>query len=296
MKEDSQFQYYLVAFIDVLGQKAAFKEIQGLPRTPEDKSRLAKALNKTIKFLEFYRGGIKKFFDNFAQPTEIAKEIPVDKKYLFDEIRKSEIKFNGFSDFIQLFVSLRTETHFCNAMNGVFAAMSAAGVMSLIALAAKHAVRGGIDVGTGIEWTDGEIYGPALNSAYLLESRKAQYPRILVGEGLLNFLKFQNEQPESIYSNYCKSIARLCEGMIFKDTDGLLALDYLGQGFRRAFADVPTDDTPKSEEVLDDLIKKAQKFIREELERWQQKENKKLANRYRLLQDYFDARLKKVKK
>ena len=45
-------------------------------------------------------------------------------------------------------------------------------------------LRGGIDVGLGLEITADEVYGPALERAHYLESRLADYPCVLVGDEL----------------------------------------------------------------------------------------------------------------
>jgi hypothetical protein len=49
--------------------------------------------------------------------------------------------------------------------------------------------RGGINTGIAGEFFTGEIYGPALADVYYLESRIADYPRIVVGDQLYLFLE-----------------------------------------------------------------------------------------------------------
>src|SRR5207244_7206404 len=70
----------------------------------------------------------------------------------------------------------------------VFSALSAACVVMLTALANKHPLRGGIDVGLAAEIGPGEIYGTALERAYLLEDRVAKYPRLVIGDELWRYL------------------------------------------------------------------------------------------------------------
>lgn len=55
-------------------------------------------------------------------------------------------------------------------------------------MASKKAFRAGVEVGLGTELDNGEIYGPVLYKAYELESKVAEYPRIVVGKELINYL------------------------------------------------------------------------------------------------------------
>ena len=49
-------------------------------------------------------------------------------------------------------------------------------------------IRGGVEVGLGVEMFEHEYYGRVLVDAYLIESTAADYPRVLVGPRLLNYL------------------------------------------------------------------------------------------------------------
>ena len=51
----------------------------------------------------------------------------------------------------------------------------------------RHFGRG-VEVGLGTELDNGEIYGPVLYKAYELERELPEYPRIVVGRELINYL------------------------------------------------------------------------------------------------------------
>ena len=55
----------------------------------------------------------------------------------------------------------------------IFSALSSTSTIMMTAFASKYAVRGGIEVGLGVEIE--EIYGTALGDAYELESKRAKY-------------------------------------------------------------------------------------------------------------------------
>src|SRR4029077_5823373 len=77
-------------------------------------------------------------------------------------------KFVGFSDSFVASVSLRNDGGDLLPIVRVFSALSAAAVVMLMSLASKHPLRGGIDVGLATDIGSQEIYGTALEWAYLL--------------------------------------------------------------------------------------------------------------------------------
>lgn len=80
-----------------------------------------------------------------------------------------------------------------------------------------------VDVGLGIEMTKSEIYGPALERAHFLESCKARYPRIAVGDDLLNYLRIVHGQsPSTVFGRSAVVLAGACLSAIFQDSDGCL--------------------------------------------------------------------------
>lgn len=71
---------------------------------------------------------------------------------------------------------------------GVYGCFNACCMLHLLALSLKRPIRGGIDVGLGIDLTDDEVYGPVLERAHFLESKVADYPRIVLGDDLTAYL------------------------------------------------------------------------------------------------------------
>jgi hypothetical protein len=103
----------------------------------------------------------------------------------------------------------------------------------LVSLCSKHALRGGIDVGLATEIAEGEIYGTALEHAYLLESKRAKYPRIVIGEQLWGYLSAAIAEFEKRGTPDGKALKAIVQKMmqfISIDTNGERILDYLGSG------------------------------------------------------------------
>ena len=101
--------------------------------------------------------------------------------------------------------------------------------MHLFSLAAHHPLRAGLDVGVGTRLSTGEVYGSALERAYFLESNLAKYPRILVGDGLLEYLDWVSAQaPRSDFGQLAVLTAQKCRRFVCEDNDGRSMLDFLG--------------------------------------------------------------------
>ena len=186
-----------------------------------------------------------------------------------------------FSDFVMLFLSLRDDINKV-PMGGVFLALASAASTFLTMLAGGHVIRGGIDIGLGIEFWEGEIYGPALARAYALESKIANYPRIILGEELTRYIQLQQSRPQNdVFSVLNKHLADLCSTLVAIDDDGYPFLDYLGEGFKKHIM-TDLDQT---------IINKAFEFVIRESERYKASKNSKLAFRYSLLRDYIEHRM-----
>ena len=169
----------------------------------------------------------------------------------------------------------------CTAINGVYSALVATCGMGFIGLAATIALRGGLDVGIGTQIDGQEIYGPALERAYYIESTLAEYPRFVVGKELINYLlSVENQQCKTRQGEVAKSMAKFCREMVIRDTDGRLMLDFMGE---------------KSKETADksidaEVVKHAHDFVVSQYNKYAKEENEQLASRYFRLLKYITAR------
>ena len=141
--------------------------------------------------------------------------------------------------------------------------------------------RGGLDVGIGIKIKQDEVYGPALASAYQLESEAAEYPRIVIGLNLLEFLEtVMNQDPKTTFGELAKHKAARCRRMIVQDTDGRQMLDFLGTEVRTVLGELGKPFPPE-------VVTKGHDFVESEYKRFQDSGQEKMASRYfRLLQYY----------
>lgn len=275
--------HYAVAFIDLLGQQEFLRNLRSLPNSedPQDMEATKEHLKNTYGAVT----GMRKFFsDSFAayarKPRDLSELTPQQRKE-FNALTNNPIEFQTFSDSVVIFMPLRTDTAKL-PVRGVFGILGAAATTFICCLAAGHPIRGGIDVGLGMDIAKNDIYGPALSRAYTLESRIANYPRIVVGNELVRYLETTRDQePIDAAAVVAKKTAERCIECLAVDDDGYPFVDYLGESYRRMFG-----------EVIDvSVIQKAYSHVLNFTAKYQKEKNSKLAFRYTLLRNYFEDRL-----
>lgn len=283
-EDDWQYNFHVVAFLDILGQREAFHEIKGLPRDTKGKAQLIEVLKKTIGFVPKFRQGFKDIFERYAETTGKEKEIPEQFRNEFMKMRQCSIKLYGLSDAVVAWTSLREDDQ-CVPLNSLYGIIMATAGMFAFSLACKHAIRGAIELDGAITLEPGsvEIYGPALNKAYELESIHAQHPRILVGDGVLKYLNDMTAIPisnrASAHNNH---VAKQCLKLITKDCDGRFIVDYLGSEILSIAPDALTEK---------EILIPARQFIWNEFDHWRRMGNTKLSERYEIVMKYFNNRL-----
>ena len=167
--------YYSVALLDVQGQRERFRQLR-LPKNSEEAAAVGEVLRQTAGFILDLRQAFDEQFESFAAGVG-----EMMKRHTERPVRP---QFVGFSDSFVASVPLRNDRGDLLPIVRVFSALSAAAVVMLMSLASKHPLRGGIDVGLAAEIGPQEIYGTALESAHVLESQIAGYPRIVIGNEL----------------------------------------------------------------------------------------------------------------
>ena len=130
----------------------------------------------------------------------------------------------------------------------------------------------------------GEIYGTALERAYVLESEVANYPRIVIGDELWKYLNSVLAEFDKSTRPMAKAVTAIVgaiQRMITTDRDGKRILDYLGEF-------VFQNSVPAH---VDDAVRPAYEFVLSEQKRLMAEGNAKLIERYASLRSYFESRL-----
>jgi hypothetical protein len=285
LKGNIDIGYYVVGFIDLLGQQDQLRTLRSLPdkANKEQMASFIQALKKTYGVVSGTRDMIGRFFRAFAdhKPRTDLSSLTPEQRNAYLQLTNNPIQIASFSDSIIVFLSLSTIKNKLPT-RGIFGVLAAAASTSLFSLAAGYPIRGGIDIGLGMEIEGGEIYGPSLARAYALESKIAQYPRIVVGKGWIEYLQLTNTlKPKGIYDEIGAATARGCLNLLTTDDDGCAIVDYLGKSCWSSIG-APVDK---------EIIEKAYNNVIRFSEEFQKANDTKKAFRYALLKSYFDHRL-----
>jgi hypothetical protein len=268
MPNDDQFRhgYYCIAFLDILGQRRILRELAHLSLKDEEARKL---VIETSGYVLGLRKQLDQAFEGLRQLTPILDSIPPEPRKRI-EAAKNIVKYRGFSDSLIMSVKFEGDAEQFGPMTGIFGCLSACSILHLIALAGKRPIRGGIDVGYGLNLTEEETYGPVLESAHFLESQIADYPRIVVGKGLPRYLDtVEREAPATPFGNAARQLATRCKTYLVKDSDGVEMLDVLG--FVASFGE--------SERHLP-LFQQATEYIREQYQHGIDTDDHKHESRY----------------
>ena len=161
----------------------------------------------------------------------------------------------------------------------LWSALLGLAVLSLVESVAQGIPwRAGIDVGIGVQILPNEIYGPVLLSAYSLESTVAEYPRAVLGRGLLDYLTYLGHLPTAEpLDAFAARVAVGSNEFICTSLDGWPTLHIISPSVLRASTDLP------EKKLL------AHTWIREQVAHHWAHKNEKLFRRYSRLARYFDA-------
>jgi len=282
MSKEYLFQFYLVVFLDLLGQKESLRRIKILPAGNDGKAEFIDNIKQTLGKVLRIRKNVQHFFDGLHSHLPNVELVAPEKRDQFVASQKYEVSYYGLSDSIVVYVPLMSNDENCSAINGIYSSLVATSCIGLIALSEKMPIRGGIDVGIAAQIGEREIYGPALERAIYLENSIAEYPRFVIGDELLSYLEgVRDQKTTSIMGKIASEGANFCREMIIRDEDNSYMLDFIGPKLMEAVG-----DTMNKEMVL-----AAYEFIKSEYSKYGTQDNKKLAPRYYKLLRYFEYRI-----
>lgn len=114
--------YYLVIFLDILGQKEKMRSLKGLPTNEEERQQANQVLKETLGVTK----GTRKPFTSYvkaAKKSLAIKQLPLDQIQLFQEMKQSDFSYRYFSDSIIISVKLNKIDEFCKSMNGFYSVL-----------------------------------------------------------------------------------------------------------------------------------------------------------------------------
>jgi len=270
--------HYCISFVDLLGQRAEYKGEGLMPQSESEKRLFLNKIKKTINPIYHLQKDASKYLEAALNyKGTLRNALREDQQELYDQMREIKLKHQRWSDGLVYFVSLQQENVKC-PINGIFHILGTVGCLCFVGLCRKYPIRGAVDISWGVELHPGELYGAAVANAYKFESEIAQYPRIVIGERVVEYLEASSQNPDSsLFAEFNRSLAEKCLDMIAIDFDGNYILDYLGQNFKENI----------TKKKHDELFELAFQFVSEQLDHWRKKKNTKLSMRYNHLLTYF---------
>jgi hypothetical protein len=284
-KDTLRVGYHVVAFLDLMGQQEALRNLSSLPNkdNPDEYQEFIENLKNTYGAVSFMRSIFKDNFNYFKKKQKPPKGLSKPKLQIYKQLTSTPpIHIHQFSDFTTASVSLDSGQNARVPIKGVYSIFASATLTSLACLAKGTPIRGGIDVGVGINIEDGEVYGAPIARAYTLESHIANYPRIVIGDELIRYLNESKNKPRTDEASTLSALlAKECLSMLYIDSDGHFAIDFMGESVKKMMDEGKEDF---------ELIHLAYDFVNKQSAKFKQDKNSKLAFKYSLLRNYMESR------
>lgn len=291
---DVKFQKYITVLFDILNQREHLAKLARLPESMEEQSEFTSAARKSIGTVNDLRDGFLKYYDSYhdRERSNFDHPFPNDSsKELFNNLTLyQKPKFQFFSDTILVYTPVFSDNGE-PFLSSVLGTILSSATMMLVSLAEGVPVRGGIDIGIGTECFGEEIYGPVLSSVHWLESEVAQYPRIVVGSGLREYLDMilstsRSNNTSELWRKRGNFIINIGD-FIARDIDGVYFIDFMS----------PTSlDLILQKETLSKSIDQAREFVASSYEGFVKNGDRKLALRYGWLREYMNNRYAQYRK
>jgi hypothetical protein len=293
----SNLGFHLVIYVDLLGQTNELEKFRRLPTNEAEKKAVAEAINRTAGRVHLVRSILKDLIMEVAKrpPSEtVLAQLPNDEaRASFKRARAFEVNQIGFSDCFVTSVFLHDKGEAegnSRVAATVYAALQGTAAAALLAAANKIPMRGGVAIGTAVSLYDNEVYGPALVDAYQLESKIAEYNRVVVSPTVFDFLNYLEALPQdTAFGQGARERARECrELLICRAPDDELPMLHM---LSPEVLNLPTS-TP-GESWGGSLCKPAYEWARVEAQRFADERNLTMWSRYVRLLRYFDTYMPK---
>lgn len=275
-----RFANYAVCYVDLLGQRDALKGQALLPEdheTPDGREKLIALLKKSIGSIVSLQQSSEQFVHGSNIETDLFDKIPEEHVALAKKMKRSLVQVQRWSDGLMLYTPLTGLDHY--PINSITDMIIQAGALCYIGLAKRSPLRGGMEIGWAVELHKNELYGSAVARSYELENYVAGYPRIVLGNDLMDYIiSLTRVTAESIEDRFQKGRAEMCLNYINVDTDGRPFINYLSERYVQ-------DISGKNNSAI---YGPARKFVVEQLAEHMKNQNSKLAFRYATLLQFFD--------
>ena len=267
----TRFGYYVVGVFDVLGQKRKLADLPGrLNPTGGPQDEVMDYLTATVGEVLRLRALFQMHFDLFTKEADSLASTPGVTADAVNLLTPS-FRHWGFSDTYVVAVPPSGGRPAYQLLD-VYRMLGMSASVWLLAMRRDLPIRGGIEFGLAMDVGEQEVYGYALAQAHRLESKVAQYPRIVVGPGLLVLLNraLEDTAMRGQDVDLAHRLAEMCMRLIQTDEDEALVVDVTSR-----------DVLKRLPETLPEAVVRS---VEQQLQRHRDARNAKLQERYQRLQ------------
>jgi len=281
------YSQYVAGFIDILGQRDKLLTLDYYPKSPEEKTRLSQTLYETAGAVDRLRNDLIRHHKVSLKTTGILDKLPPEQRAEAEIIRGSTEKplFRFQSDSIIWEIPVDNSDKHCRTTREIWRAFWSICMAFINTLAEGNPIRGGVELGFGVPIDGGkEMYGSASVMAYQYETKIANYPRIVIGNEVWQYLTLiESTNPDDNLAKAAIQYAKNAKSLVTVDNDNVRMLDIIGEGAKSLLGDSPiVGNFSKVVNLTYESLVKLQKNSINDIK------NRK---RYDLLKAYFDSRL-----
>jgi hypothetical protein len=275
----AKINYYVAVFIDVLGQGEKLSGIKHLPQDDEEKEAFMKLIQETVGAVQTLHKRFDDFFNGFQKISPDIEQwlasTSEDMRATFLKSRELNLKYLNFSDTVVVYFTL-DKLNTPAPMRVIHSALSACASTFLVMMSSGIPLRGAINIGVGTDIETSGLYGPIIQNLHYLESKVAKYPRIVVGDELMEMISvFENDtSDENVFKKIDNVSIKLIKELIKIDADGKSIVHYLSKTISDTLGD-----------KRNNLFKDYEKFVNEQY--MVHCSDEKLGKRYRQLKKYM---------
>ena len=286
IKIERKLSYYVVLFLDLLGQREIIGKLQDLRCLQDDEATYYRRFGEAAGKVWGVRACLAQWIAACLRDTPPnGPGVP-------------KVKLQMFSDTVIAYFAVDEENPNCFLALRAF--IIATAVTMTHALAAGVPMRGGLDYHIATDFSDqnassdtitsgGDLWGPAPKLAYELAEKQAEYPRILIGNGLPEIIHKLAERISTRLKDNPESAPRVLDQieaakqvmsiMATDPNDNKTILDYLRYRLWH-----------QSDQQLHESLRQAYRFAVSQHKQFTGNGADTLAERYRKLLYYMESR------
>ena len=287
-KSEYKFEYFVVCFIDLLGQSNHLKKWSKFAFPETEEQKVKNAIFDSVGSIFKVREQFEHFFNSFNNDGNLSSHFNyLASNELHEQLQRSKECKLGIQQFSDSFVFYAPlfNTYGDRTIAPLTQMLLACAIVTQESLLYQIPLRGAVTIGTGVELEPGNFYGPALAKAYEIERSSACYPRVLIDFEVEDFINSGSYSDHHDMNRVMSGISRrICKQLIHHEKCepyGYAMVDFMSEYINNITNDDPDLNQQTADCMYNFAVKEFKKFS---------KSNLKLAYKYRRLLNYMNEK------